>query len=66
MSQRRSDLHTLLHFPDIYFQLIFTQIGCMIENVNIPIDHHTILIFLQYQNLLILSHLSDSFDVPAG
>ena len=33
-------------FPDIYFQLIFTQIGCMIENVNISIDHHTILIFL--------------------
>ena len=53
-------------FPYIYFPQIFTQIGCMIENVKIPIDHHTILIFWLFQNLLILSHLSESFDVPAG
>ena len=32
-------------FPYIYFPQIFTQIGCMIENVKIPIDHHTILVF---------------------
>ena len=38
----------------------------MIENVKIPIDHHTILVFWLFQNLLILSHLSESFDVPAG
>ena len=49
-----------------YLDQIFTQIGCMIENVKIPIDHHTILIFWLFQNLLILSHLSESFDVPAG
>ena len=111
-------------FPYIYFPQIFTQIGCMIENVKIPIDHHTsggsrisprrgcqlprgganirfcqifpktawnwknldprggggtcpkfyyvdpplhtILVFWLFQNLLILSHLSESFDVPAG
>ena len=41
MSQRRSDLHTLLNFS-IYFQLIFTEIGWMIENVNFLIAHHTI------------------------
>ena len=38
----------------------------MIENVKIPIDHHTILVFWLFQNLLILLHLSESFDVPAG
>ena len=38
----------------------------MIENVKIPIDHHTILVFWLFQNLLILSHLSESSDVPAG
>ena len=38
-------------FPYIYFPQIFTQIGCMIENVKIPIDHHTILVFWLFQNL---------------
>ena len=38
----------------------------MFENVKIPIDHHAILLFGLFQNLLILSHLSESFDVPAG
>ena len=32
-------------FPYIYFPQIFTQTGCMIENVKIPIDHNTILVF---------------------
>ena len=38
----------------------------MFENVKIPIDHHAIFLFCPFQNLLILSHLSESVDVPAG
>ena len=34
----------------------------MFENVKIPIDHHAIFLFCQLQNLLILSHLSESVD----
>ena len=53
-------------FSYIYFPQIFTEIGWMFENVKIPIDHHAIFLFWLFQNLLILSHLSESFDVPAG
>ena len=53
-------------FSYIYFPQIFTDIGWMFENVKIPIDHHAIFLFYPFQNLLILSHLSESFDVPAG
>ena len=38
----------------------------MFENVKIPIDHHAIFLFCPFQNLLILSHLSESVDDPAG
>ena len=41
MSQRRSDLHTLLNFSIYIFPQIFTQIGWMLENVNISIAHNT-------------------------
>ena len=53
-------------FSYIYFPKIFTEIGWMFENVKIPIDHHAIFLFCPFQNLLILSHLSESVDVPAG
>ena len=53
-------------FSYIYFLQIFTEIGWMFENVKIPIDHHAIFLFCPFQNLLILSHLSESVDVPAG
>ena len=53
-------------FSYIYFPQIFTDIGWMFENVKIPIDHHAIFLFCPFQNLLILSHLSESVDVPAG
>ena len=53
-------------FSYIYFPQIFTEIGWMFENVKIPIDHHAIFLFCPFQNLLILSHLSESVDVPAG
>ena len=53
-------------FPYIYFPQIFTQIGCMIENVKIPIFYHTILVFWLFQNLLILSHLSESLMFLQG
>ena len=53
-------------FSYIYFPQIFTEIGWMFENVKIPIDHHAIFLFWLFQNLLILLHLSESFDVPAG
>ena len=53
-------------FSYIYFPQIFTEIGWMFENVKIPIDHHAIFLFCPFQNLLILSHLSESVDVPVG
>ena len=53
-------------FSYIYFPQIFIEIGWMFENVKIPIDHHVIFLFCPFQNLLILSHLSESVDVPAG
>ena len=56
----------LKFFSYIYFPQIFTEIGWMFENVKIPIDHHAIFLFCPFQNLLILSYLSESVDVPAG
>ena len=66
MSQCRSDLHTFTIFFIYISPQILTEIGWMFENVKIPIDHHAIFLFCPFQNLLILPHLSESVDVPAG
>ena len=67
MSQHRSDLHILLYFS-IYFPGIFTEIGGLIDiNLGVKkIFSQTSIRKWQCQNFLILSHLSEPFDVPAG
>ena len=46
-----------------YFQEIFGVLG---ETLEISFFSHTPPFILDYQNLLILSHLSESFELPAG
>ena len=38
-------------FPYIYFPQIFTQIGCMIENVKIPIIPLSLFIYIKPQSI---------------